>query len=50
MERRRRIRRIALVSVITWAVLESIAVGICVFAFVILSSMTGRLANHGVSL
>jgi hypothetical protein len=50
IERTRRIRRIAPVSVITWAVLASIAVGIYVFAFVILSSMTGRLANHGVSL
>jgi hypothetical protein len=41
IERARRIRRIAPVSVITLAVLVSIAVGIYVFAFVIVSPVTG---------
>jgi hypothetical protein len=41
IERTRRIRRIALISVITLAVLVLIAVGIYVFAFVVLSPMTG---------
>jgi uncharacterized membrane protein len=41
IERTRRIRRIALISVIMLAVLVLIAVGIGVFAFVVSSPMTG---------
>jgi hypothetical protein len=41
IERTRRVRRIALVSVITLAILVLIAVGIYVVAFVILSPMIG---------
>lgn len=40
-ERTRSIRRIALISVITWAVLVSIAAIIYVIAFAILSPMAG---------
>jgi hypothetical protein len=41
IERTRRIRRIALISVITLAILVLIAVGIYVVAFVILSPVIG---------
>jgi hypothetical protein len=41
IERTRRVRRIALISVITLAILVLIAVGIYVVAFVILSPMIG---------
>ncbi len=41
IERTRRVRRIALISVITLAILVLIAVGIYVVAFVILSPVIG---------
>lgn len=41
IERTRRVRRVAVIAVITLVVLVLIAVGIYVFAFVILSPMAG---------